>query len=344
MAENRIVRVVKGRRPKVVVIGGGTGLPVVLSSLRKMDANITAIVTVADDGGSSGIIRDYINVVPPGDIRNVLASLSDLPKVDLDVFQYRFKTNDDFFSGHAIGNLIIAALTEMSPNIFDAVQELSTMMHVDGQVYPASNTKLTLNAEFTDGTTLSGEHEITHSGKHVKRVWVTNSDEPEKEPKSVISVIASIMQADVVVLGPGSLFTSILPNLMIKDIGEAVKQTSAEVVYICNIMTQIGETEGFTDADHVKVLNEHLGGNFIDTVLVNTRKVPDGYMDHKKYDEYVNQVDTDFESLRKMGCKVVQDDFLSLHDKGAFHDGEKVAKEIINLSLQSGNRKNEVRR
>src|SRR5699024_892218 len=143
---NRIVRVVKGRRPRVVVIGGGTGLPVVLNSLRNMDANITAIVTVADDGGSSGIIRDYINVVPPGDIRNVLASLSDLPKVDLDVFQYRFKTNDDFFSGHAIGNLIIAALTEMSPNIFDAVQELSKMMQVDGHVYPASNTKLTLNA------------------------------------------------------------------------------------------------------------------------------------------------------------------------------------------------------
>src|SRR5699024_2438778 len=186
------------------------------------------------------IIRDYINVVPPGDIRNVLASLSDLPKVDLDVFQYRFKTNDDFFSGHAIGNLIIAALTEMSPNIFDAVQELSKMMHIDGHVYPASNTKLTLHAEFTDGTKLAGEHEITHSGKHVKRVWVTDSDNPDQEPKSVISVIASIMQADVVVLGPGSLFTSILPNLMISDIGEAVKQTSAEVVYICNIMTQIG--------------------------------------------------------------------------------------------------------
>lgn len=109
-------------------------------------------------------------------------------------------------------------------------------------------------------------------------------------------------------------------------------------------MTQIGETEGFTDADHVRVLNRHLGGNFIDTVLVNTREIPDGYMDHKKYDEYVNQVETDFQSLRKMGCKVIQDDFLSLHDQGAFHDGEKVAEEIINLSLQSGNRKNEVRR
>ncbi len=344
MAINRIVRVVKGRRPKVVVIGGGTGLPVVLNSLRNMDANITAIVTVADDGGSSGIIRDYINVVPPGDIRNVLASLSDLPKVDMDVFQYRFKSNDDFFSGHAIGNLIIAALTEMSPNIFDAVQELSKMMKIDGHVYPASNTKLTLHAEFTDGTKLAGEHEITHSGKHVKRVWVTDSDDPEKTPKSVISVIASIMQADVVVLGPGSLFTSILPNLMISDIGEAVRQTSAEVVYICNIMTQIGETEGFTDADHVRVLNRHLGGNFIDTVLVNTRMIPDGYVDHQKYDEYVNQVKTDFVGLREMGCKVIQDDFLSLHDNGAYHDGNKVAEEIINLSLQSGNRKNEVRR
>lgn len=343
MPTNRIVRVVKGRRPKVVVIGGGTGLPVVLNSLRNKDADITAIVTVADDGGSSGVLRDYINVVPPGDIRNVLASLSDLPKVDLDVFQYRFNSDDDFFSGHAIGNLIIAALSEMSPNIFDAVQELSKMMRVDGRVYPASNTKLTLNAEFTDGTTISGEHEITHSGKHVKRVWVTNSDNPDETPKSLLPVVASIMQADVVVLGPGSLFTSILPNLMIGDLGEAVRQTPAEVVYICNIMTQIGETEGFTDADHVNVLNEHLGGNYVDTVLVNTREVPEGYMDHKKYDEYVSQVKPDFKSLRDMGCRVIQDDFLSLHDKGAFHDGKKIGREILNLAFQSGNRKNEVR-
>lgn len=343
MAANRIVRVVKGRRPKVVVIGGGTGLPVILNSLRKEDANITAIVTVADDGGSSGIIRNYINVVPPGDIRNVLASLSDLPKEELDVFQHRFKSDDDFFSGHALGNLIIAALSEMSPNIFDAVQELSKMMRIDGNVFPASNTKLTLNAEFTDGSTLSGEHEITHSGKHVKRVWVTDSDNPDQQPKTLLPVLASIMQADVVVLGPGSLFTSILPNLMIKSIGEAVKQTPAEVVYVCNIMTQIGETENFTDADHVKILNDHLGGNFVDTVLVNTRPVPDGYMDHKKYDEYINQVEPDFKTLREMGCRVIQDDFLKLRDKGAFHDGDKIAREILNLAFQSGNRKNEVR-
>nr|WP_099974460.1 MULTISPECIES: uridine diphosphate-N-acetylglucosamine-binding protein YvcK [Lactobacillaceae] len=343
MATNRIVRVVKGRRPKVVVIGGGTGLPVILNSLRNKDAEITAIVTVADDGGSSGIIRDYINVVPPGDIRNVLASLSDLPDVELDVFQYRFKSNDDFFAGHAIGNLIIAALTEMSPNIFDAVQELSKMMKIDGRVFPASNTKLTLNAEFTDGSVISGEHDITHSGKHVKRVWVTNSEEPEKEPESLLPVIASIMQADVIVLGPGSLFTSILPNLMIKELGEAMRQTSAEIVYVCNIMTQIGETEGFTDADHVQVINDHLGGNYVDTVLVNTAPIPNDYMDLKKYDEYVKQVETDYKRLREMGCRVVQDNFLSLHNKGAFHNGDKITEEILNLAMRSGNRKNEVR-
>ena len=160
--ETRIVRVIKGRRPRVVVIGGGTGLPVILNALKDQNAEITAIVTVSDDGGSSGSIRNFINVVPPGDIRNVLVSLSDLPQEEKNIFQYRFDSSDSFFSGHAIGNLIIAALNEMHGNIFDAVQSLSKMMKIDGHVFPASNEPLTLNAEFVDGTTESGETEITY--------------------------------------------------------------------------------------------------------------------------------------------------------------------------------------
>ncbi|MCP0886345.1 YvcK family protein [Ligilactobacillus sp. WILCCON 0076] len=323
----------KRKNPRIVVIGGGTGLPVILNSLRKKNTDITAVVTVADDGGSSGIIRDYINVVPPGDIRNVLVSLSDLPDVYKKIFQYRFDSKDQFFSGHAIGNLIIAALSEMDEGgIFDAVQKLSKMMKTQGNVYPASNTSLVLNAEFSDGSTLAGEAEITAAKKTIKQVWVTTTDGTEPEARQ--EVIDAIMQADQIVLGPGSLFTSILPNLMIKNVGQALCNTNAEVVYICNIMTQKGETELFSDADHVRVLNTHLGQNAINTVLVNTEPIPSNYMDRQKYDEYLYQVRYDFKGLREQGCRVISDNFLLLRNHGVFHDGDRVVDELMRLTGQ----------
>ncbi|KRL83518.1 gluconeogenesis factor YvcK family protein [Ligilactobacillus apodemi] len=326
MTKDRIGR----KRPKIVVIGGGTGLPVILNGLRSHNVDITAVVTVADDGGSSGVIRDYINVVPPGDIRNVLVALSNMPDVYKKIFQYRFNSNDQFFSGHAIGNLIIAALSEMDDRgIFDAVQELSALMKIEGHVYPASDVPLTLNAKFTDGTSLAGESHISAAGKTIKRVWVTSIDDVEPHAKE--EVITAIMEADQIVLGPGSLFTSILPNLMISNVGQAVCQTNAEVVYICNIMTQKGETEHFTDADHVRILNEHLGKKFIDTVLVNTEPVPKDYLDRQKYDEYLYQVAYDFNGLRDQGCRVISDNFLELRDHGVFHNGTQVVSELMRL-------------
>ncbi|MCH4056599.1 MAG: uridine diphosphate-N-acetylglucosamine-binding protein YvcK [Lactobacillaceae bacterium] len=331
---NRIVRVIKGRRPKIVVIGGGTGLPVILKSLHQQNADITAIVTVADDGGSSGIIRDYINVVPPGDIRNVLVSLSDMSPSYLNIFQYRFESKDSFFAGHAIGNLIIAALTEMDNNIFDAVQTLSQMMAVDGHVYPVANEPLTLNAEFEDGTTAAGETEISGARKQIKRVWVTNTNNPNEQPVAVAPVIQAIMDADVIVLGPGSLFTSILPNLMVKNLQAALLKSSAEVIYICNIMTQKGETEHFSDADHVKIINDHLGAKRVDTILVNAEHVPDNYLDYQKYNEYLTPVSHDFTALQQQCTRIISNDFLSLHDHGVFHDGTKVAREILNRAFQ----------
>ncbi len=333
-AESRIIRVIKGRRPKVVVIGGGTGLPVILNALKEKNAEITAIVTVADDGGSSGAIRNYINVVPPGDIRNVLAALSDLPQESKDIFQYRFDSSDSFFAGHAIGNLIIAALNEMHGNIFDAVQSLSKMMKVDGHVFPASNEPLTLNAEFVDGSREAGETEITSKDKRIKRIWVTDTND-DKEPEAVLPVLASIMQADAVVLGPGSLFTSILPNLMISNLGEAVRQTKAEVIYICNIMTQKGETDHFSDADHVRIINKHLGGNYIDTALVNGAKIDMSKFNPADYDEYLEPVSSDFAGLREQNCRVITDDFIDQRHGLVFHDGEKVAKEIIDLAFEA---------
>ncbi|WP_283620731.1 gluconeogenesis factor YvcK family protein [Limosilactobacillus avium] len=318
-------------KPKIVVIGGGTGLPVILRGLRDQDADVTAVVTVADDGGSSGILRNYINVVPPGDIRNVLVALSELPQLELDIFQYRFRSSDQFFAGHAIGNLIISALSEMKDGIFPAVQELSNMMRIRGHIYPVANEPLTLNAEFTDGTKLSGESEISAAHKQIKRVWVTPSNDQDGHPvKPVPEVIQAIHEADQIVIGPGSLFTSILPNLMIKEVGDAVCQSKAEVVYICNIMTQKGETDHFTDADHVRVLNDHLGKNFIDTVLVNIQPVPKNYLDFKQWNEISQPVSHDFQGLRQQGCRVISSNFLRLKDNGAFHDRDRVVAELMN--------------
>lgn len=319
------------RRPKIVVMGGGTGLPVILRNLKGHDVDITAVVTVADDGGSSGIIRNYVNVVPPGDIRNVVVSLSQLSPLVLQLFQYRFDSKDQFFAGHALGNLVIAALSEMKNGIFDAVQELCDIMQVDGHIYPAANEPLELNAEFSDGTTMTGESEITAAHKLIKHVWVTSSNHKDVAPQAVDEVINAIMDADQIVLGPGSLFTSILPNLMISNVGDALRKTQAEVVYICNIMTQKGETEKFTDADHVRVLNQHLKQNVINTVLVNTQKVPDEYIDYQRWNEMSRQVEHDFHGLREQGCRVVSADFLELRDNGAFHNGELVVNELMNL-------------
>lgn len=319
-------------KPKIVMIGGGTGLPEILHGLRDKDVDVTAIVTVADDGGSSGILRNYVNVVPPGDIRNALVALSELSELELEIFQYRFNSTDQFLAGHAIGNLIISALAEMKGgDIFAAVQELSSLMKIRGHIYPVTDEPLTLNAEFTDSSTLSGESEITAAHKRIQRVWITPSNNNDyHQAAAVKQVIDAIMDADQIVLGPGSLFTSILPNLMIENVGKAVCETKAEVVYICNIMTQKGETDNFSDADHVRVLNSHLKQNFIDTVLVNIQSVPKDYIDFKEWNEISQPVKHDFQGLRDMGCRVISSNFLRLRDNGAFHDRDKVVAELLN--------------
>ncbi|USS93628.1 YvcK family protein [Fructilactobacillus ixorae] len=317
-------------RPRMVVIGGGTGLPVILRNLKKRDVDITAVVTVADDGGSSGILRNYINVLPPGDIRNVLVALSTLPQLELEIFQYRFKSSDKFLSGHAIGNLIITALSEMEGGFFEAVQVLTQMMRVDGHVYPVCDEELVLHAEFSDGSTLAGEAEITAAKKLIKRVWVEASTN-DHTPQAVSAVIDAIMKADQIVLGPGSLYTSILPNLMVSNVGKAVMATPAEVVYICNIMTQKGETDHFTDADHVRVLDRQLGQQFVDTVLVNNQPVPASYIDHQRWGDESQPVRHDYQGLKELGCRVISSDFLELKHHGAFHNGQLVSDELIRL-------------
>lgn len=317
------------QHPKMVVIGGGTGLPVVLKGLKEEQCDITAIVTVGDDGGSSGEIRKQMHIAPPGDLRNVLVALSHWPQVKKDIFQYRFDSNKDFLSNHPIGNLVIAAMADMRGNVYDAVQELAEMMEVEGHVYPASESSVTLHATFTDGTEACGETTITRQRKMINHIDVKNCEGQPVEASR--NVVKAIMEADMIVLGPGSLFTSILPNLMIPEISEALMNTKAHIVYICNIMTQKGETENFSDAEHVRVLHRHLERPFIDTVLVNIEKVPDEYIMSKDYDEYLLQVRHDFNGLRDEGCRVISDNFLHIHNGGVFHNDQKVVDELMYL-------------
>ena len=322
-------------RKKVAVIGGGTGLPVILRGLKKLDAQITAVVTVADDGGSSGTLRNYVNVIPPGDIRNCMCALSEEESIIIDLFQYRFNTDDDFLAGHAIGNLLIAALKEMKGSLSDSIDILSKIMKINGQILPAAPEALVLNALFEDGTIAVGESKIASHRKKIQEVNVVTMDgEPARHASP--RVVEAIMDADLVVLGPGSLYTSILPNLMIEEIGNAIKQTTAHIVYVCNIMTQLGETENFSDADHVEVLHDHLQAPFVDTVLVNTTEVPQDYIISQPNKEYLLQVKHDFNSLRRLGCGVISSEFLSMKEGGAYHDTKKVVEELGHLLNSPG--------
>lgn len=318
------------RKPKITVIGGGTGIPVILNSLRHEEVDITAIVTVADDGGSSGAIRHVMQLTPPGDLRNVLVAMSDMPKFYERIFQYRFNAEDGALAGHPLGNLIIAGISEMQGSTYNAMQILSKFFHTTGKIYPSSEKALTLHAVFQDGQEVVGESQIAKHKGMIDHVYVANSYDDAK-PTASRKVVDAIMESDMIVLGPGSLFTSILPNLVIDEIGKALCEIEAEVAYVCNIMTQYGETEHFTDADHVRVLNRHLGQNFIDTVLVNVEKVPQDYMNSNQFDEYLIQVEHDFAGLQEQVPRVVSSNFLCLENGGAFHNGKSVVDELMNL-------------
>lgn len=317
------------KKPKLTVIGGGTGIPVLLRSLRHQETDLTAVVTVADDGGSSGRLR-ALELAPPGDLRNVLVALSDMPKFYEEIFQYRFSDKSHLLSGHPLGNLIIAAIAEKEGSTASAMKILSQFFHTTGKIYPSSDLPLTLHAVFQDGHEVKGESQIATYPNIIDHVYVTNtySDNP---PKASQQAVRAILASDMVVLGPGSLFTSILPNLVIPEIKQALQETTAEIVYICNIMTQYGETEQFTDADHVRVLNRHLDLERIDTVLVNIEPVPKTYMASHQFDQSLLQVEHDFEALQALAGRVISSNFLRLEKGGAFHHGDLVVEELMTL-------------
>lgn len=312
------------RQPKVVIIGGGTGLSVLLRGLKRHPIDLTAIVTVADDGGSSGRLRSELNIPPPGDIRNVLAALSDVEPLVESLFQHRFTTNNEL-SGHALGNLMIAALSSITGDFGHAIQEMSRVLNVRGKVLPAANQSVVLHAEMEDGTVVSGESKIPYSGKKIRRVFLT----PEHiEP--LPETIRSIREADMIILGPGSLYTSILPNLLVPGIGEEVCASKAKKVYICNLMTQAGETLDFTASDHVQAIYDHLNCSVMDTILVNKEPVPADIQELYK-EEMAKPVVYDVERLRVLGLDAIFDDILTFENSIIRHDTAKVAEILVRL-------------
>lgn len=253
-------------RPRIraVAIGGGTGLSTLLRGLKRHDGLvITAIVSIADDGGSSGRLRDEFDMPPPGDVRNCIVALADVEPLLGRLFQYRFAQEGSPLLGHSFGNLFLAAMTEMTGSFQEAVAEVSRVLAVRGEVLPATMEKVTLCAEMRDGTHVCGESNITGAPAAVSRLYLQHRAEPNPE------AIRAILEADFIVLGPGSLYTSVLPNLLVDGIAQAIRYSGGTVLYICNVATQPGETDHFGAADHVRVLQEHVGDDLFDSVLVN---------------------------------------------------------------------------
>lgn len=306
-------------RPSVVVIGGGTGMPVLLRGLKDYPIDLSALVTVADDGGSTGRLRNEMDIPATGDIRNVIASLSNAEPMLLELFQHRFEKGNGL-SGHALGNLLLAAIASISGDFYKGIQEISRIFNVKGNIYPISNEPLTLHATLMDGTVIRGESNIPLATVPIKSVSVT----PENV-SPLPEAVRAIEQADMIVISPGSLYTSILPNIIIPHIKDAIQQTNAHVVYVCNVMTQAGETTGYSASDHVQAIFDHIGLGTVDSIIVHNESISE--RSKERYaEENATVVEYDIERLRAFGLSIIEGDIIDHSESMLRHDTKKIAK------------------
>ena len=316
--------------PKIVVIGGGTGLSTMLRGLKSYTSNITAIVTVGDDGGGSGVLREDLGILPPGDIRNCILALARTEPLMEELLQYRFK--DGRLKNQSFGNLFLAAMDGISDNFEDAVQKMSSVLAVKGKVLPVTLENMILEAELENGNKVIGEsiigEEAIEQNSPIKRLKILPED-----AKALEDAILAIEDADAIVLGPGSLYTSILPNLLVKDITRSIKKSKALKLYICNIMTQPGETQKFSVSDHLKVLFDHCGRDIVDCVIANEESIHPDLKD-KYYAEGSDIVNLDLDELEKLGVDVVKDDLTEVQKTYVRHNAKKLAKIIIETVME----------
>ncbi|HSL92971.1 MAG TPA: YvcK family protein [Bacillota bacterium] len=312
--------------PNVVVIGGGTGLSSLLRGLKVYTSNITAVVTVTDDGGSSGKLREGMGILPPGDIRNCVLALADTEPLMEQLFQYRF--SEAGLSGHSFGNLLIAAMSEVTGDFQAAVKEFSKVLAVRGTVLPVTLTDVSIRADLTDGRKIYGESQISAARGAIRQLYL----EPP-EANALPEVIEAISCADVVVIGPGSLFTSIIPNLLVGGVARALAETPATRIYICNVMTQPGETTGFGALQHVTELEKYMHGKVADVIIVNSEKVhPD--LEQRYRDDGASPVTADVAALRERGYKVISGALLR-QDDTVRHDPGRLARAVMRLVVKN---------
>lgn len=316
-----------GKGPAVTVVGGGHGLSVLLRGIKQATSNVTAVVTVADDGGSSGRLREDLGMIPPGDLRNCLVALADTEPLMEKLFQHRFEGCSEL-SGHSFGNLFIAAMAQVTGDVETALKESSKVLAVKGRVLPASKEFVRLDAIMEDGSVVCGESKIPEAKKRIHRVKLF----PE-HVEAVQSSLDAIRDASAIVLGPGSLYTSIMPNLLVDGICDAICHSKATKIYICNVMTQPGETDGYTASMHVKAILDHAGRKAIDYVIVNSTPVPEDLK--RKYAEAgAYPVIVDDDNLNKLGVGVIKADLIT--DKDAIHhDPKKLCDNVMRVVYET---------
>jgi len=325
--EKRIL--IKG--PKIVTIGGGTGLSTMLRGLKHYSSNITAVVTVADDGGGSGMLRQDLGMLPPGDIRNCILALADTEPIMEQLLQYRFP--EGMLKGQSFGNLFLAAMDGISSSFEEAVRKMSDVLAVTGRVLPVTLDDIELCAELEDGFTINGESKITKHGSihegRIRRVYLK-----PQTTRPLQEAIDAIMEADVIILGPGSLYTSVIPNLLVNGVCDSIKASHAVKVYVCNVMTQPGETDGYSVFDHIEAIHRHSLEGIIDYCIVNTALIPED-MKKKYLEDGAEPVRLDADKVNDAGIKIISGDFVSIKDSYLRHDPNKLASAVIDIVAET---------
>ena len=322
-----IVGTRKGRGPTIACIGGGTGLSTLLRGLRKVTSNITAIVTVADDGGGSGILRDELGMPPPGDIRNCMQALSNAEPTIEKLLAYRFDSGR--LKGQSFGNLFLAAINGISESFDKAVIKMGEVLSITGRVLPVTNEDVHLWVEFEDGSMVVGESTIAVAKakrqSRIRRVTMVPVD-----AKALPECIKAIENADMIILGPGSLYTSIIPNLLVSGVVDAITHSNAVKLYICNVMTEPGETDGYSVSEHIRELFNHAGGKLFDFCLVNSEPALPEVLE-KYLKSGAEPVREDEENTQELDIEIVRAPVAVEHDNLARHDSDKLAREIIRI-------------
>jgi uncharacterized cofD-like protein len=311
---------------RVVAIGGGTGLSTMLRGLKEYSSNITAVVTMADDGGSSGKLREE-GMLPPGDLRNCIAALADTEPLMEELFQHRFRGLGPL-QGHSLGNLIMAAFSEMRGDFASAVKEAAKVLAIRGQVLPSTLDEVRLGAKCLDGTCVEGQSKINQT-RNIDYVYLM----PDK-PRALPAVVEAIQDAEIIIIGPGSLFTSILPNLLVPEIAAAVKASSAPKIYVCNVMTQPHETDNFKASDHLRAITRHGGSDLVTHVLINTGRIP-GDTERRYAETGAYLVEADVDALRMLGVRPLRGNFIDVTNV-VRHNPRKLASIIFRLASKLG--------